>query len=222
VVEAGVHRAGSIKVAEAAKVVENSQRDINIAFVNELKKIFDRMNIDINAVLEAAGTKWNFLNFKPGLVGGHCTGVDPYYLAQKAQEYGYHPEIILAGRRLNDSMGEYIGAQVVKEMIKKGISVKNSDILILGITFKENCPDVRNTKVVDVVNSLKEYGVNITIYDSWADSEEVKREYGLNITNQLPCKKFDAIIIAVIHKEFNAIDFSSLQKENSILYNFKN
>jgi UDP-N-acetyl-D-galactosamine dehydrogenase len=221
VVSAGTHLAPSIKVAEASKVIENSQRDINIAFVNELKKIFDKMNIDTNAVLEAAGTKWNFLNFKPGLVGGHCTGVDPYYLAQKAQEYGYHPEIILAGRRLNDSMGEYIGSQAVKEMIKKGIPVKNSDILILGITFKENCPDVRNTKVVDVVNALKEYDANITIYDPWADPEEVEREYGLHITKQLPQRKFDAIITAVIHNEFNAIDLLSLQKENSVLYRFK-
>lgn len=221
VISAGTHLAPTIKVAEASKVIENSQRDINIAFVNELKKIFDKMNIDTNAVLEASGTKWNFLNFKPGLVGGHCTGIDPYYLAQKAQEYGYHPEIILAGRRLNDSMGEYVGAQVVKEMIKKGISVKDSDVLVLGITFKENCPDVRNTKVVDVVNSLKEYGINITIYDPWANSEEVEHEYGLNITNQLPGKKFDAIIAAVIHKEFDAINFSSLQKENSVLYSLK-
>lgn len=221
VISAGTHLAPTIKVAEASKVIENSQRDINIAFVNELKKIFDRMNIDTNAVLEASGTKWNFLNFKPGLVGGHCTGVDPYYLAQKAQEYGYHPEIILAGRRLNDSMGGYVGAQVVKEMIKKGIPVKDSDILVLGITFKENCPDVRNTKVVDVVNSLKEYGINITICDPWANSEEVKSEYGLNITNQLPEKKFDAIIVAVIHNEFDAVDFSSLRKENSVLYNLK-
>lgn len=221
VISAGTHLAPTIKVAEASKVIENSQRDINIAFVNELKKIFDRMNIDTNAVLEASGTKWNFLNFKPGLVGGHCTGVDPYYLAQKAQEYGYHPEIILAGRRLNDSMGGYIGSQVVKKMIKKGISVRNSDVLVLGITFKENCPDVRNTKVVDVVNSLKEYDMNITIYDPWANSKEVEHEYGLNITNQLPGKKFDAIIVAVIHREFDAIDFSLLQKENAVLYNLK-
>jgi UDP-N-acetyl-D-galactosamine dehydrogenase len=221
VISAGTHLAPTIKVAEAAKVIENAQRDVNIAFVNELKKIFDKMNIDTSAVLEASGTKWNFLKFKPGLVGGHCTGVDPYYLAQKAQEYGYHPEIILAGRRLNDSMGEYTGAQVVKEMIKKKIQVKDSDILILGITFKENCPDVRNTKVVDVVNLLKEYGVNVTVYDPWANPEEVKQEYDLPITNQLPGKKFDAVIVAVVHNEFNTIDFSSLRKENSVLYNLK-
>lgn len=177
VIKAGTHLAPSIKVAEAAKVIENSQRDINIAFVNELKKIFDRMNIDTNAVLQAAGTKWNFLPFKPGLVGGHCIGVDPYYLAQKAQEYGYHPEIILAGRRLNDSMGEYVASEVVKKMIKQGIQIKGSNILVLGITFKENCPDVRNTKVVDVIRELKEYNTNVTIYDPWANPEEVEHEW---------------------------------------------
>lgn len=217
VIKAGTHLAPTIKVAEAAKVIENSQRDINIAFVNELKKIFDRMNIDTNAVLQAAGTKWNFLPFKPGLVGGHCIGVDPYYLAQKAQEYGYHPEIILAGRRLNDSMGEYVASEVVKKMIKQGIQIKGSNILVLGITFKDNCPDVRNTKVVDVIRELKEYGTNITIYDPWANPEEVEHEYGLDIKCNLPQGKFDAIVLAVNHKEFDTVNIRSLLKSNGIV-----
>lgn len=219
VIKAGTHLAPSIKVAEAAKVIENSQRDINIAFVNELKKIFDRMNIDTNAVLQAAGTKWNFLPFKPGLVGGHCIGVDPYYLAQKAQEYGYHPEIILAGRRLNDSMGEYVASEVIKKMIKQGIQIKGSNILVLGITFKENCPDVRNTKVVDVIRELKEYGTNVTIYDPWANPEEVKHEYGLEIECKLPEGKFDAVVFAVSHKEFERIDI--LKRSDKVIYNLK-
>jgi len=202
VITAGTHLAPTIKVAEAAKVIENAQRDINIAFVNELKKIFDRMNIDTNAVLKAAETKWNFLPFKPGLVGGHCIGVDPYYLAQKAQEYGYHPEIILAGRRMNDSMGEYVASEVVKKMIKKGLQVKGANILILGITFKENCPDVRNSKVIDVIFALKEYETNITVYDPWANPEEVNHEYGLDISSKLPKGEFDAVVLAVAHKEF--------------------
>lgn len=202
VIKAGTHLAPTIRVAEAAKVIENSQRDINIAFVNELKKIFDRMDIDTNAVLEAAGTKWNFLHFKPGLVGGHCIGVDPFYLAQKAQEYGYHPEIILAGRRMNDSMGEYVASQVIKKMIKAGQCVKNANILVLGITFKENCPDVRNTKVVDVIRALREYETNITVYDPWANPTEVKHEYDLDILTEIPKDKFDAVILAVAHKEF--------------------
>jgi len=218
VITAGTHLASSIRVAEAAKVIENSQRDINIAFVNELKKIFDRMEIDINAVLEAAGTKWNFLHFKPGLVGGHCIGVDPYYLAQKAQEYGYHPEIILAGRRMNDSMSEYVASQVVKQMIKSDLRVKGSSILILGITFKENCPDIRNSKVVDMIYSLKEYEANITIYDPWANPAEVKHEYGLDILTKIPDGKFDAVIIAVKHKEFEKTEFSSLEKKGGLKY----
>ena len=217
VIKAGTHLAPTIKVAEAAKVIENSQRDINIAFVNELKKIFDRMNIDTNAVLQAAGTKWNFLPFKPGLVGGHCIGVDPYYLAQKAQEYGYHPEIILAGRRLNDSMGEYVASEVVKKMIKQGIQIKGSNILVLGITFKENCPDVRNTKVVDVIRELKEYNTNVTIYDPWANPEEVEHEYGLEIETKLPNGKFDAVVLAVSHKEFDTVNFRSLLNSNGII-----
>lgn len=221
VITAGTHLAPSIKVAEAAKVIENSQRDINIAFVNELAKIFNILEIDTHAVLEAAGTKWNFLPFKPGLVGGHCIGVDPYYLAQKAQEMGYHPEIILAGRRLNDSMGEYVASQVVKLMIKKGIKVNGSDILMLGITFKENCPDVRNTKIVDVIRALKDYEVNITIYDPWANVDEVRNEYGLKTINTIPEEKFDAIILGVAHKEFLSMDMQKFKKDKSILYDVK-
>jgi UDP-N-acetyl-D-galactosamine dehydrogenase len=222
VIVAGTHLAPSIKVAEAAKVIENSQRDINIAFVNELAKIFNILDIDTHAVLEAAGTKWNFLPFKPGLVGGHCIGVDPYYLAQKAQEHGYHPEIILAGRRLNDSMGDYVASQVVKCMIKKGIKVNGAEVLMLGVTFKENCPDVRNTKIVDVVKALKEYSVNVTIYDPWANPDEVKHEYGLDCCLDMNSEaKFDAIVLGVAHKEFLGLDLNSLKKENAIVYDVK-
>ena len=221
VITAGTHLAPSIKVAEAAKVIENSQRDINIAFVNELAKIFNLLEIDTHAVLEAAGTKWNFLPFKPGLVGGHCIGVDPYYLAQKAQEKGYHPEIILAGRRLNDSMGEYVASQVVKLMIKKGVAINGAKLLMLGITFKENCPDVRNTKIVDVVQALKEYGIEVTIFDPWARPSEVYHEYKLTTTNELPTATFDAIVLGVAHKEFETIDFSKLKKSNSVLFDVK-
>lgn len=221
VITAGTHLAPSIKVAEAAKVIENSQRDINIAFVNELAKIFNLMNIDTHAVLEAAGTKWNFLPFKPGLVGGHCIGVDPYYLAQKAQELGYHPEIILAGRRLNDSMGEYVASQVVKLMIQKGIIVNGASLLMLGITFKENCPDVRNTKIIDVVKVLSEYGVNVTIYDPWANPEEVKLEYNLTITTNEPNTQFDAIVLGVGHNQFNNLNYNDLLGEKSVLYDVK-
>lgn len=221
VITAGTYLAPTIKVAEAAKVIENSQRDINIAFVNELAKIFNLMNIDTQEVLAAAATKWNFLPFKPGLVGGHCIGVDPYYLAQRAQEFGYHPEIILAGRRLNDSMGEYIASQVVKLMIKKGISVNNAELLMLGITFKENCPDVRNTKIVDVIRALKEYGISVTIYDPLANTEEVEKEYRLKTTNVLPKDKFDAIVLGVAHSEFLKINFLEIQKANSLIYDVK-
>lgn len=221
VIIAGTHLAPTIKVAEAAKVIENSQRDINIAFVNELAKIFNILEIDTQAVLEAAGTKWNFLPFRPGLVGGHCIGVDPYYLAQKAQEKGYHPEIILAGRRLNDSMGEYVASQVVKLMIKKGISVNGARLLMMGITFKENCPDVRNTKIVDVIHSLKEYGITVTVYDCWANADEVRHEYNIEMTTVLPEEKFDAVVLGVSHKEFLTVDFKALQAENSILYDVK-
>ncbi|MDR2764554.1 MAG: nucleotide sugar dehydrogenase [Tannerella sp.] len=209
VIGAGTHLAPSIRVAEAAKVIENTQRDINIAFVNELKKIFDRMNIDTNAVLEAAGTKWNFLPFKPGLVGGHCIGVDPYYLAQKAQEYGYHPEIILAGRRMNDSMSEYVAGEVVKKMVKQGIPVKGAGILVLGITFKENCTDIRNSKAVDVVKALKEYGAQVTVCDPWANPGDVKREYGLDVLKEIPTGTFDAAVLTVSHREFADIKVNS-------------
>jgi nucleotide sugar dehydrogenase len=227
VITAGTHLAPSIKVAEAAKVIENSQRDINIAFVNELAKIFNLLGIDTHAVLEAAGTKWNFLAFKPGLVGGHCIGVDPYYLAQKAQEVGYHPEIILAGRRLNDSMGEYVASQVIKTMIKKNIKVNGAKVLLLGITFKENCPDVRNTKIVDVVKALEDYSVNVTIYDPWAKPEEVMHEYGFSTINNIDdvaIKKngYDAIILGVAHKQFLDMDLSQfLEKENGVIYDVK-
>ena len=221
VITAGTHLTSCIKVAEAAKVIENSQRDINIAFVNELSKIFNLIGIDTNEVLEAAATKWNFLPFKPGLVGGHCIGVDPYYLAQKAQDYGYHPEVILAGRRMNDSMGEYIATQVVKCMIKKELKVKDAKILILGYTFKENCPDVRNTKVFDIVKALQDYDTDITIYDSWAKPEDVKKEYGLDLTNVLPDSRFDAVVLAVAHKEFLDLDVKSLIKDNGVIYDVK-
>ena len=222
VITAGTHLAPTIKVAEAAKVIENSQRDINIAFVNELAKIFGLMDINTHDVLEAAGTKWNFLPFKPGLVGGHCIGVDPYYLAQKAQEYGYHSEIILAGRRVNDSMGQYVASEVVKLMIAEDIKIKNAQVLVLGITFKENCPDVRNTKAVDVISALKEYGTNVTIYDPWANKEEVMHEYNLTSTRKLPNQKFDAIVLTVSHQEFLDIDFASIKNENSVVYDVKN
>lgn len=221
VIIAGTHLAPTIKVAEAAKVIENSQRDINIAFVNELAKIFNLLGIDTHDVLEAAGTKWNFLKFKPGLVGGHCIGVDPYYLAQKAQEVGYHPEIILAGRRLNDSMGEYVASQIVKLMIKNKIHVDEANVLLLGITFKENCPDVRNTKIVDIVKSLQEYGIKVSIFDPWANPTEVMHEYGLTTTQTIPNEKFDAVVLGVAHKEFLELNFDNVRKEKSILYDVK-
>ncbi|NJY63011.1 nucleotide sugar dehydrogenase [Salinimicrobium sp. CDJ15-81-2] len=221
VITAGTHLAPTIKVAEAAKVIENSQRDINIAFVNELAKIFNMMDIDTQDVLEAAGTKWNFLPFKPGLVGGHCIGVDPYYLAQKAQEIGYHPEIILAGRRMNDSMGQYVAAEVVKLMLQNDQKVKGANILVLGITFKENCPDVRNTKVVDVIKNLKEYGTNVTIYDPLADPEEVQHEYGLTTTKELPKGKFEAVVLTVAHKEFLDLDLDQLKNGQTVVYDVK-
>ncbi len=222
VITAGTHLAPSIKVAEAAKVIENSQRDINIAFVNELSKIFTLMGIDTTDVLEAASTKWNFLPFKPGLVGGHCIGVDPYYLAQCAQRYGYNPEIILAGRRMNDGMGAYVADRVIKLMLKKGIQVLGSHIIIFGFTFKENCPDVRNTKVVDIVKALKEYNLNITIFDPWANPAAVKREYGLDVVNELPTnEKFDAAIAAVAHREFEEIDIARVLKPKHVIFDVK-
>ena len=222
VVEAGVYRAESIQVAEAAKVIENSQRDINIAFMNELSIIFNKMGIDTQSVLKAAGTKWNFLKFYPGLVGGHCIGVDPYYLAQCAQRYGYNPEIILAGRRMNDGMGEYVAQQVIKLMLKKGIQVLGSEILILGFTFKENCPDVRNTKVIDIYRALREYSVRITVYDPWASPEIVKREYDIEVTNLLPeGKRFEAIVAAVAHDKFNTLDLLGLLASEHVVYDVK-
>ena len=221
VILGGTHLAPTIKVAEAAKVIENSQRDINIAFVNELSKIFNLMEINTHDVLEAAGTKWNFLKFQPGLVGGHCIGVDPYYLAQKAEELGYHPEIILAGRRMNDGMGEYVAKQVVKLMIQKGLSIKDAEVLIMGITFKENCPDVRNTKVVDVIKALTDFGMNISIYDPWVSADEVMHEYGLQVMTELPSSQFDGIVHAVSHKEFKHTDFAKIRKSNSILFDVK-
>lgn len=221
VITAGTHLAPTIKVAEAAKVIENSQRDINIAFVNELSRIFTKMGIDTLDVLEAAGTKWNFLPFRPGLVGGHCIGVDPYYLAQCAQRYGYNPEIILAGRRMNDGMGEYVANQVVKLMLKKGIMVCGANILILGFTFKENCPDVRNTKIVDIVKSLEEYNINVTIYDPWANPEIAEHEYGVKVSNTLPTQLFDAAIMAVAHTEFRDFNVTQLVKDNSVIYDVK-
>ena len=221
VIIAGTHLAPSIKVAEAAKVIENSQRDINIAFVNELAKIFNLLDIDTASVLKAAGTKWNFLPFKPGLVGGHCIGVDPYSLAQKAQEKGYHPEIILAGRRLNDSMGEYVASQVVKLMIKKGVTINGASLLMLGITFKENCPDVRNTKIVDVIKALQDYGIQVVIFDPWANPVEVQHEYSIVMMNEIPKSTFDAVVLGVAHSEFIEMDIASLRKECSVLYDVK-
>lgn len=222
VITAGTHLAPTIKVAEAAKVIENSQRDINIAFVNELSKIFTRMDIDTQAVLEAASTKWNFLKFSPGLVGGHCIGVDPYYLAQCAQRYGYNPEIILAGRRMNDGMGEYVAHEVIKLQIKKGIQVLGSEVLVMGFTFKENCPDVRNTKVIDIIRKLKEYDINITICDPWASPNIARREYGVEIVSELPQGKvFDSVVMAVAHREFEKIDIQVLLKPISVLYDVK-
>lgn len=220
VITAGTHLAPTIKVAEAAKVIENSQRDINIAFVNELSKIFTRMGIDTQDVLAAASTKWNFLPFKPGLVGGHCIGVDPYYLAQCAQRYGYNPEIILAGRRVNDSMGEYVAQQVIKLMLKKGIQVLGSEILILGFTFKENCPDVRNTKVIDIVKALKEFDLNVTIYDPWANPEVAMHEYGVVVMNKMPLGKYDAVVLAVAHDYFSSFDYGLLN-DKFIIYDVK-
>lgn len=221
VITAGTHLAPTIKVAEAAKVIENSQRDINIAFVNELAKIFNMMDIDTQDVLEAAGTKWNFLPFKPGLVGGHCIGVDPYYLAQKAQEIGYHPEIILAGRRMNDSMGNYVASEIVKLMLQNDQKVKGANVLVLGITFKENCPDVRNTKVVDVIKNLKDYGTNVTIYDPLADPDEVQHEYGLTTTRELPNGKYEAVVLTVAHNEFMDLDLDQLKNGQTVVYDVK-
>jgi UDP-N-acetyl-D-galactosamine dehydrogenase len=221
IIVAGTHKAPSIKVAEAAKVIENSQRDINIAFVNELAKIFNLMGIDTHDVLEAAGTKWNFLKFKPGLVGGHCIGVDPYYLAQKAEELGYHPEIILAGRRLNDGMGKYVAGEVVKLMVKKDIKVKGSKALILGFTFKEDCPDVRNTKVIDIVRELETYGVEVIIHDPWADEQEVQHEYGVVSSKTIPAGEYQSLVLAVAHKEFKLLNIRNLVESDGVIYDVK-
>lgn len=223
IITAGTHLAPSIKVAEAAKVIENSQRDINIAFVNELSKIFRILNIDTKAVLEAAGTKWNFIKFSPGLVGGHCIGVDPYYLAQKAIESGYNPEIILAGRKMNDSMGAYVATETVKMMIKKGATIKGANTLVLGITFKENCPDIRNSRVIDIIEELKTYDVNVDVFDPWASVEEVKHEYNLDlITDESELMpKYDAVILAVSHKEFLKLDIQQLKSDSGVLFDVK-
>lgn len=222
IITAGTHKAASIKVAEASKAIENAQRDVNISFVNELALIFDRMGIDTNDVLEAAGTKYNFLKYKPGLVGGHCISVDPYYLAHKAEQLGYHPDVILSGRRVNDSIAEFIASKVVKLLIAKGNIIKNSQALLLGVTFKENCPDVRNTKVIDIYNELKDYGIEVEIFDPWADKQEVLHEYGVEIMDQIPgAKKYDSIIIAVSHKEFLTLDFEKLKKEGGVIFDTK-
>ena len=219
IITAGTHLAPSIKVAEAAKVIENSQRDVNIAFVNELAIIFNKLDIDTEAVLEAAGTKWNFLPFRPGLVGGHCIGVDPYYLTHKAQEVGYNPEIILAGRRLNDNMGIYVANQVIKLMIKKGQKTEGAKVLVLGITFKENCPDIRNSRVIDVIQELKEFGTEVEVFDPWADAEEVKREYNVPLLENVALNDYDAVILAVSHDKFKSLDFTT--NKNQVLFDIK-
>ena len=223
VITAGTHKAPSIKVAEAAKVIENAQRDINIAFVNELAKIFNRLNIDTHAVLEAAGTKWNFLPFKPGLVGGHCIGVDPYYLAQKAQESGYHPEIILAGRRLNDGMGEYVAQQVIYKLIQNGNIVKDSKILVLGITFKEDCPDIRNSRVIDIINTFEKQGISVDVHDPHANADEVKKEYGFELLGDtaLNGNKYQAVVLAVAHENFRIQNWRNILVESGVLYDVK-
>lgn len=224
IVTAGTHPAPSIKVAEAAKVIENTQRDLNIALVNELALIFNKMGIDTEAVLQAAGSKWNFLPFRPGLVGGHCIGVDPYYLTHKAQAIGYHPEVILAGRRVNDGMGQYVASQLIKAMTKKGIAIKASKVLIMGLTFKENCPDIRNTKVIDIVSELKDYGCLVDVYDPWVNTKEAQHEYGIAITKQLTIGHYDAIILAVAHNQFKTMTEQEIRvcaKDNHVLYDLK-
>lgn len=221
IIEAGTHQAPSIKVAEASKAIENAQRDVNISFVNELALIFDRIGIDTNDVLEAAGTKWNFLKYKPGLVGGHCIGVDPYYLAHKAESLGYHPQVILSGRRVNDNMGMFVANKVVKLMIGKGKSIKGANVLILGVTFKENCPDVRNTKVVDIYNELKQFQINVDLYDPWANAAEVKHEYQLELLPALPSKDYDAVIVAVAHTEFLSLDYPAFKANGAVIFDTK-
>jgi len=222
IIEGGTHKAPSIKVAEASKAIENAQRDVNISFVNELALIFDRVGIDTNDVIEAAGTKWNFLKYKPGLVGGHCIGVDPYYLAHKAQSLGYHPQVILSGRRVNDNMGPFVANKVVKLMIDKDHKIKGSKALIMGITFKENCPDVRNTRVVDIYHELKQFGLDVDIFDPWADIVEVKREYGVDILGKLDESiVYDAIIVAVAHNEFLKFDYQKVKRNNGVIFDTK-
>ena len=221
IIKAGTFKASSIKVAEAAKVIENSQRDINIAFVNELSKIFNLIGIDTNEVIDAACSKWNFLNFRPGLVGGHCIGVDPYYLAQKSISLGYNPEIILSGRRLNDSMGKYIANQFIKLMILKEIDIKSSEVLILGFAFKENCPDYRNTKVIDIINELKSYNINITVVDSWVNKSDVEKEYKINIENKIPNKSYDSVLVAVSHDEYKKMDLKQHLLKKHVIYDVK-
>ena len=224
IINAGTYKASSIKVAEAAKVIENTQRDLNIALINELAIIFNKLNIDTEEVLKAAGTKWNFLSFKPGLVGGHCIGVDPYYLTHKAQSIGYNPEVILSGRRINDAMGEYVASQLVKKMIKKKIKIDCADVLIMGLAFKENCPDLRNTKVIDIIKSLRDYNINAEVYDPWVSPDEAAQEYGININNKVPPKKYDAILFAVAHNEFKDMtkeEILSLIKNNYVIYDLK-
>ncbi|MFV0530359.1 MAG: nucleotide sugar dehydrogenase [Flavobacteriales bacterium] len=221
IIRAGTHKAPSIKVAEASKAIENAQRDVNISFVNELALIFDRIGIDTTDVLEAAGTKWNFLKFKPGLVGGHCIGVDPYYLAHKAESLGYHPQVILSGRRVNDNMGMFVANKVVKLLIQKGNTIKGSKALILGITFKENCPDLRNTKVVDIYNELQQFGIEVEIYDPWANKEEVKNEYSIELTENIKNKRYSSIIIAVSHKEFLNLDYHKLKEKEGVIFDTK-
>ncbi len=223
IITAGTHKASSVKVAEAAKVIENAQRDINIAFVNELSKIFRLMGIDTIEVLEAAGTKWNFLKFRPGLVGGHCIGIDPYYLAHKAKEYDYNPEIILSGRRLNDSMGKFVAQETIKSMLKKDIAVKNAKVLVLGITFKENCPDIRNSRAIDVIRELQDYKLDVDVYDPWASPEEVKHEYNLDLHTKIDKDnvKYDAVLALVAHNEFKQINLKDYTKENAFIYDVK-
>jgi len=224
IIPVGTHKTSSIRVAEAAKIIENTQRDVNIALINELALIFNRLNIDTQEVLAAAGTKWNFLPFRPGLVGGHCIGIDPYYLTQKAQDVGYHPEVILAGRRINDNMGFYVAAEVVKRMIQKRIHVTNAHILILGLSFKENCPDIRNTRVIDIIHELQAYGANIDIYDPWVDSEEAQHEYHIDMLPTLPTEQYDAIVLAVAHQQFCDMDIEQIRtftKSKAVIYDIK-
>ncbi len=221
IITAGTYMAPSMKVAEAAKVVENCQRDLNISFVNELALIFDRVGIDTNDVIEAASTKWNFLKYRPGLVGGHCIGVDPYYMVHKAEQLGYYPEVIKSGRRVNERIGAFVANKVIKLMIAKNIAIKDSDMLVLGMTFKENCPDIRNSRVIDIIDELKGFGGNVTVYDPWANYDEVKAEYGVEIVKNLPNKKFKAIVLAVSHKEFESIDFKAIKESNAVIYDVK-